>query len=1454
MKSRLEKSPLLSPEEAIELNIKKLYLIYFNYMRMKKTFIKTLLLILSVEIIPLLSLTLPAHNPVIKFQRLTIENGLSQSSIFCILQDRRGFMWFGTEDGLNKYDGYRFKIYRNNPENLNSISYNNIKAIHEDRSGILWFGTYGGGLNRFDQEKEQFDHYQANPADPKSLSNNFVTAICEDRSGNLWIGTENGLNMLIPSANDESSATFTTYNANPSDPNSLSADRIKSIYEDSTGALWIGTYGGGLNRFDQEKEHFDRYQANPKDPKSLSDNFVNAICEDSSGNLWIGTENGLNMFIRNKSGESVLSFAHFQSDSDDLSSLSDKFVNAIWKDRTGTLWIGTKNGLNKLVSVEKDGSSPVFTQFKNDPNDPNSLGYNEIFSINEDRAGVLWIGTHAGLNKLDQERKAFLLYRSKPNDPHSLSHNYVYSIWKDKSGVLWIGTQGGGLNKFDRQKGQYIHYRADPSDPTSLSSSWIRTIYEDSSGTLWIGTLEGLNKLVPGKKEDSPPTFIHYKADSDRLDSLSNNVVRTIIEDHRGILWVGTEDELNRFDREREKFTRYRNDPDNPRSLSNNFIYSVCEDSLGTLWVGTLDGLNKLVPSKEEGSPPLFVHYKAEPDNPSSISNSEVLSIYEDQSGVLWIGTPGGLNKFDRKKESFSYYTEKNGLPNDLIYNIVEDDNGNLWLSTNKGLSLFDPRQERFKNYDVKDGLQSNEFNLGACYKGSDGEIFFGGINGFNSFYPEDIYDNPHVPAVVITEFQIFNKPLPIGEGPDGRSILKKSITETQDIVLSHKDRVLSFEFTALHFASPEKNEYAYKMEGFEKDWNYVGNRRFVTYTNLPPGHYVFRVKGSNNDGIWNEEGASLKISITPPLWQTWWFRGIITITILLLFYSIYEIRTKSIRERSKELENRVGERTAELKAANQELQQEIVVRERAETALQAGKAYLDQLFENAQEAIVMVDNDHRVLRVNNEFSRLFGYNPQEAEGQLIDALVSSNETEREAAFYTEQLTGGKKIAFESVRRCKDGTLIHVSAIGSPIIIDGSKQGYYAIYRDITERKRAEENVKRRAAQAALIYEIGERISRKLKLKELFSEIVAAVKEAFSYRSVSLFLVDESSKQLIMQSISGGNKDFSLPRSRLDIGVGMTGYAAASGKTQISNDVSKDPHYVCFGTKKTKSEIAVPIRSGDKVIGVFDIQCDKLDAFDETDVKALETLSTQIATAIENARLYEKAQQEISERKKAESQLSESLKEKEVLLKEIHHRVKNNMQVISSLLRLQSWQIRDEKMQEIFKGCQDRITSMALIHEKLYQSDDLARIDFAEYVRSLTNNLFSMYRSGMDAVEIKLDMDKFYLDINTAIPLGLIVNELVSNSLKYAFPEKGEGGQERETKDEIGISLCCENKGRVALVVRDNGVGLPPAFDYRKSESLGLQLVTDLVDQLDGSIKLEGKKGTAFIITFAVPK
>jgi len=1383
-----------------------------------------------------LSANLIAQERDIKFRHLTIEEGLSQSSIFSILQDSKGFMWFGTEDGLNKYDGYNFKVYKNNPENLNSLSYNYVKAIHEDQSGVLWIGTYGGGFNKFDREMEQFIYYQTDANNANSLTNNFVNSIYEDRSGMLWIGTENGLNKFDPKREQ-----FTHYQTDPNDPNSLSNNKVMSIYEDRGGELWIGTEDG-LNRFDREKELFIHYKHIPHDPNSLSNNVVREIFEDKLGVLWIGTAGGgLNKFDREKE-----KFIHYQTDPSNTNSLSNDRVMSIYEDKLGVLWIGTAGGgLNKF-----DRNKEQFIHFKADLHDPNSLSNNEVFSIYEDQSGVLWVGTDVGLNKFDREKKQFILYRSKPNDLNSLSHNVVYSIYEDQSGVLWIGTYGGGLNKFDRNKEQFIHFRTNPGNPNSLSSDWVRSFYEDRFGTIWVGTYGGgLNKFDREKEE-----FIHFKANPHDPNSLSNNVVRVIFEDRSGVFWIGTEDGLNKFDREMEQFTHYKTNPRDPNSLSNNFIYSIYEDRSGTLWIGTLDGLNKLVPSANEGSPPTFIHFKAHPHDPNNLSNSEVLTIYEDKSGVFWIGTPGGLNKFDRAKETFAYYMEKDGLPNDLIYDILEDSKGNLWLSTNKGISKFNPRTEKFRNYDVKDGLQSNEFSLGACHKSRTGEMFFGGINGFNSFYPETIKDNPHIPYVVITNFRIFNKVMPIQEEKDGKSLLTKSITETDKIELSYKDRVLTFEFAALQYALPEKNEYAYKMEGFEKDWNYVGNRRFATYTNLPPGDYVFRVKGSNNDGVWNEEGVSLKVTVIPPFWQTLWFRGFVIGAILLFLVTVYRIRTYTIRERTKQLEKRVEEHTGELKAANKELQQEILERKLAEEAVQTKKAYIDQLFESAQEAIVMTDIDGQVLRVNSEFTRLFGYTSDEAVGQLIDDLVSSGGLKKEAISYTKRLSEGRRMDFESVRRRKDGKLIHVSAIASPIVVGNEQVASYAIYRDITERKRAEEDVKRREVQATLIYEVGQRVSSELKLETLLSEIVTAVQEAFDYYGVMMLLLDEEAKRLTLKSITGGHADIMPKDLSVTPGEGLIGYAATTGETQISGDVSKDPRYMRQADEKTNSELAVPIKSGDKVIGVLDIQSDKFNVFDETDVTAMETLSTQIATAIENARLYEKAQREITERKRAEAQLNESLKEKEVLLKEIHHRVKNNMQIISSLLSLQAGRIKNKKMQEMFKVSQDRIKTMALIHEKLYHSKDLARIDFSDYIRSLTNNLFSIYRVGMEAINIKLDLDEFYLDINTGIPLGLIVNELISNSFKYAFHEERAWGEGGKSQGEIRISLRSDNEGRTKLVVRDNGVGFPKDLDFRKTKSLGLQLVNDLVEQIDGSIELQRRGGTAFKITFDAPK
>jgi len=894
------------------------------------------------------------HN--IRFHRISIEDGLSQSDVYCIFQDSRGFMWFGTQDGLNRYDGYNFKVYKNDPENPHSMSNNYVYSIYEDRSGTLWVGTEGG-LNKFDRDKDQFIHYQTDPNDSHSLSHDHVKTIIEDQSGILWIGTDGGLNRLVPGAKEGSPPSFIRYQTDANNPRSLSNNRVMSIYEDRSGVLWIGTEDGLNKHVPGTKEGspptFIRYQTDPNDPHSLSNNYVYSIYENRSGTLWVGTDGGLNRLIPGVKEGSPPTFIRYQTDTNDPKSLSHNKVMSIYEDQSGVLWIGTYGGgLNKLVPGAKEGSPPTFIRYQNNLNDPHSLSNNRVMSIHEDQSRVLWIGTDIGLNKYDQEMKQFNLYQTKPNDRQSLSNNFVRPIYEDHAGVFWIGTYGGGLNKLVPRAKEgfspaFIHYKNDPNNPDSLSNNLVRSICEDKSGVLWIGTEGGLNKLVPGAKEGSPPTFIHYLTDADGPHSISHNFVYSIYEDRSGTLWIGTEGGLNKLvpgakEGSSPTFMHYLADANDPHSISHSFVYLIYEDRSGILWIGTYGGgLNKLVPSENEGSPPTFIHYENNPNNPNSLSSNIVLSIHEDKSGVLWIGTGGGLNKLvPSESESsppiFIRYREKDGLPNNKIYGILEDEHGNLWLSHNKGISRFNPRTETFRNYNVEDGLQSNEFNGGSYYKNQSGEMFFGGINGFNSFHPDKIRENSYVPPVVITDFQIFNKSISIGERAGGRLILEKSITETEEIELSHKDRVVSFEFAALHYASPDKNEYAYMMEGFEKNWNYAENRRFATYTNLPPGEYIFRVKGSNNDGVWNEEGTSLKITVNPPFWQTWWFRGFGIMVVLLSIVTAYQVRTRAIRERGKQLEERVEKRTIELGTVNRELHHEITKRKRLEKAAQA--------------------------------------------------------------------------------------------------------------------------------------------------------------------------------------------------------------------------------------------------------------------------------------------------------------------------------------------------------------------------------------------------------------------------------------------------------------------------------------------------------------------------------------
>lgn len=832
---------------------------------------KKSLYILIFLIIPF-SICIPQKKDL-SFNLISIEQGLSQSTVFCILQDKRGFMWFGTNDGLNKFDGYNITVYKPDPVIPNSLSGNRIFTIFEDSKGELWIGT-DGGLNKFNRDKEEFIHYTYNEHNPNSIPDNHVTCIKEDNEQYLWIGTNNGLAKF-----DTKNNKFTIYKNNAIDKFSLSNNYVWVIYNDKAGNLWIGT-DSLLNKYNKQTGKFYRFNFAPGEPKIVAKNTIFAICEDAEGILWVATRSGLNRFDKKNN-----SFVHLNSNPKDPNALSQDNIYSLLIDKSKNLWVGTLGGgLNKLTvipSVKSKASLYKFEHYSNNSKNQKSLSNNYVWSIYEDKAGALWIGTDIGLNRYDPQLEKFNVYQNNPFDINSLCSNVVTSILEDNTGQLWIGSNRG-LNKYDPVKMKYTLYINNPAEKTSISNNYIRSIHEDRNGIIWIGTNGGgLNKY-----DRKTNRFKKYGYDAQNINSISDDKVISICEDKEGILWLGTLGGLNRFDPKSEKIQRFKNDPKNSNSLSHNYIFSVFEDSNNELWIGTSFGLNRY--SKKENK---FTRYFAEANKPNSISNNLIMSIYQDHAGTMWFGTNGGLNKYDKEKNCFYHYTEKTILFNDVIYGILEDSKGYLWLSTNKGLAQFNAATNYIKNYTKDDGLQSNQFSTGAYYKNSKGKMYFGGINGMNEFFPENIIKNSYIPPVVLTDFRISNKSINLNNS----TTLTKSITETQEIELTYKENVFSFEFAALSYTLPQDNEYSYMMEGFDKDWIKSGNRRFVTYTNLDPGEYVFKVKGANNDGVWNEQGIQILITVAPPVWKTWWFILLSSLLVLILIGLIISYRMKAL-------------------------------------------------------------------------------------------------------------------------------------------------------------------------------------------------------------------------------------------------------------------------------------------------------------------------------------------------------------------------------------------------------------------------------------------------------------------------------------------------------------------------------------------------------------------------------
>ncbi len=902
----------------------------------------------------------PAAARSIRFERLSLDDGLSQAAVNTMLQDQTGFLWLGTQDGLNRFDGLGFEVFGHDRSDPDSLSNGWIEDLVEDEAGNLWIATRGGGLNRWVRSRGAFEAYRHDPDDPQSLANDEVRCLLLDRDGFLWIGTESsGLDRLDPAT-----GSWLHFRHDPADATTLGHDAVRSLIQDSTGDLWVGTLGGGLSLLRAGETAFRRLRHDPADPASLPDDNVRAFAEDAGGDFWVATHGGLARLDR-----AAMIFERFAHEPGNPSSLSGNRVRALLEDSVGRLWVGTDSGLNLR---RPDGT---FARYRYDPADLESLGNDRVASLLEDRGGVLWVGTQgAGLAKWDPRKWRF---SNDPIRPGDLGNSDVLSLTLDRDGRLWIGTAGGGIDVLDRATGEITRYRHDSTDPTSLSANLVTALATDLSGTVWAGTIEGgLNRFDADRG-----TFVHFRHDPARPDSLGSDGVMTIYPDPFGSLWLGTfGGGVNRLN-PRGGFDRWQHDPADPESLSNDRVTAFASNPDGTLWVGTFGGgLNWFSPASGR-----FVRLRHDPERDLSLSHDGVMMVLRAPDGVVWVGTQGGLNRLLRFDEAtgeaeFRRYGVGDGLPGEFVFGVLPDAAGNLWISTNSGLSRFDPWAETFRNYDTSHGLQSEEFNMMAYLRSSDGELFFGGILGFNSFYPQRITTNTRVPPVVLTSFSKLNRPVR----------LDRPVSDLEEVVLDHRDSVVSFEFAALDFTAPKKNRYRYKLEGFNEEWVDHEHRRHVTFTNLDPGSYVLRVQGSNNDEVWNEDGIALRIVIPPPYWQTLWFRALVLLLTAGLAVLVFGLRTRSMRRRSAELEGMVAERTAEL----EEAQEQLVRRER-----------LAVLGELAGSVAHELRNPLGVLRNSAYFLKLTGTGGDKAARHLE---MIEREIERSNGIITELLDFGR--------------------------------------------------------------------------------------------------------------------------------------------------------------------------------------------------------------------------------------------------------------------------------------------------------------------------------------------------------------------------------------------------------------------------------------------------------------
>ncbi len=1174
-----------------------------------------------------------------QFQTIDINDGLSLNSVMTIVKDREGFMWFGTEDGLNRYDGVSFKHFRHDPMDASSLNSSSIISSMIDSRGDLWIGTYAAGLNKYVAETENFITYKPDPADSVTVGNGSVWGLHEDHEGYFWIGMsgagvfrfdpETGLSVPVGEliSNDQT----------------LVDSVVFGIFEDHEHQLWIATLGG-LNVLDLKTYEMRSYQHDKDNPNSLYDNNVTRVYETFDGSnyrIWVGTNwGGLDLYNPEIDG-----FIHHGFKSTINPDFPESNVNWMTQESEDRFWVGTDS--KGILILDHQGKLQEVVGRK--VYDETALNDDMILTFFDD-GDIIWVGTSGGgVGKYIRNRKKFYSMTYDPLNPEGLHDNRILKTVPDSEGNLWIATWSAGLSYYNRQTQSFQVYRYDANDTGSLSDDGIQDILVDSNDNLWVvsgsTTLDVLRK---GSK-----TFERIAADPDDPEGLHSEYILSLMEDRDGFIWLGSwYDGLFRLDPTTMNFQNFSTPRVKNITLGTISYYTMFEDSRGMLWIGAEnDGLVSF-----DRETMTIKQYKSSPGDPYTLPNNDVMCFHEDREGYLWLGTyGGGLSRFNPHKSTFENFSMDMGLPSSTIYHIFEDSKRTLWMSTNNGLTRYNPRHRKFDNYGIPDGVLSREFNPAGCVM-DDGWMFFGGVKGITYFHPDQIQDNKNIPTVKFTELSIMNVPIAINQSFNDRIVLNQSIVSTPSIELYPDDLFFSLKFASLDYYHPASNNYAYYLEGFDDEWRDLGHKQNITFTGIPPGEYQLKIRGSNNDGVWNKTPETLTIHIHPRFFETWWFISSTLLFVLLVGVVLYQLRTRYLIRRGKELE-----------LHNIQLNAQIESRRKAHVRARERADYFHAVIAQSPVPMAIHNPEGFITHLNRGWVELW-------EAENPEAIIRDYHVDED--LLARQLDLGA-----SFKKALDGIIIEI-----PEVRFETQNG--------------------------------------------------------TTRVVQILLYPLKNK------------------------VGMI------------------------------NQIMISLEDVTEIVGQRNL-------------------------------------------------LEKSINEKDLLLKEVHHRVKNNLQVIASLLGLQKAGIDDELTAQTLEEFRNRINSMALVHDALYRSPEFDNVDISNYVEDLTNTLTAAFGIQDAPVEIKTSIPEISLSVDIAVPCGLIINELVTNSLKYAFPDSNK--QDKQ----IIIRFTEYEDDCMRMEIIDNGIGFQQPVVWDSIHSLGLYLVKILSDhQLMGSVKLQDGRGAHFIVEF----